>query len=29
MAESQRDLTPEQGADRLRSCPTIHYTETS
>ncbi|KAH8110056.1 galactose-1-phosphate uridylyltransferase, partial [Phellopilus nigrolimitatus] len=26
MAESQRDLTPEQGAERLRGCPTTHYT---
>jgi len=27
MAESQRDLTPEQGASRLRSCPSAHYSK--
>lgn len=26
MAEPQRDLTPEQAADRLRECSTVHYT---
>jgi UDPglucose--hexose-1-phosphate uridylyltransferase len=25
MAEVQRDLTPEQAADRLRVCSEIHY----
>lgn len=25
MAEAQRDLTPEQGASRLRDCATTHY----
>lgn len=25
MAEPQRDLTPEQAADRLRSCSELHY----
>lgn len=27
MAEAQRDLTPEQGASRLRSCPSTHYSK--
>lgn len=27
MAEAQRDLTPEQGASRLRECGTEHYAE--
>ncbi len=27
MAEAQRDLTPEQAAERLRGLPSIHYTE--
>lgn len=27
MAESQRDITPEQAAERLRSAPTTHYKE--
>lgn len=27
MAEAQRDLTPEQAAERLRGCPSRHYTE--
>ena len=27
MAEAQRDLTPEQAAERLRACSNIHYTE--
>jgi UDPglucose--hexose-1-phosphate uridylyltransferase len=27
MAESQRDLTPEQAAVRLRQCPEVHYAE--
>jgi UDPglucose--hexose-1-phosphate uridylyltransferase len=25
LAESQRDLTPEQAADRLRTLPEVHY----
>ncbi len=25
MAEPQRDITPEQAADRLRACPNTHY----
>lgn len=25
MAESQRDLTPEQAAARLRACSEVHY----
>lgn len=25
LAEPQRDLTPEQAADRLRNCSEIHY----
>jgi len=25
LAEAQRDLTPEQAAERLRACPEIHY----
>jgi UDPglucose--hexose-1-phosphate uridylyltransferase len=25
LAEAQRDLTPEQAADRLRSVPTQHF----
>lgn len=25
MAEPQRDITPEQAADRLRACPEVHY----
>lgn len=25
MAEPQRDLTPEQAAQRLRACPEVHY----
>ena len=25
MAEAQRDLTPEQAADRLKALPTVHY----
>lgn len=25
MAEPQRDLTPEQAAQRLRSCSEVHY----
>ncbi len=25
MAETQRDLTPEQAADRLKALPTVHY----
>jgi UDPglucose--hexose-1-phosphate uridylyltransferase len=25
LAESQRDLTPEQAAERLRSVPKLHY----
>jgi UDPglucose--hexose-1-phosphate uridylyltransferase len=25
LAESQRDLTPEQAAERLRGLPTLHY----
>ena len=25
MAEAQRDLTPEQAAERLRSCAEVHY----
>ncbi|WP_075186621.1 UDP-glucose--hexose-1-phosphate uridylyltransferase [Teredinibacter haidensis] len=27
MAEPQRDITPEQAAERLRSCSTVHYSE--
>ena len=27
MAEAQRDITPEQAAERLRACSGIHYTE--
>ncbi|KAI5120360.1 hypothetical protein M0805_006883 [Coniferiporia weirii] len=27
MAEAQRDLSPEQGAERLRACPTTHYAD--
>jgi UDPglucose--hexose-1-phosphate uridylyltransferase len=27
LAEAQRDLTPEQAADRLRSVPDLHYRE--
>ena len=27
MAEAQRDITPEQAAERLRACGGIHYTE--
>lgn len=27
MAEAQRDLTPEQAADRLKALPTVHYKE--
>ena len=27
MAEAQRDLTPEQAADRLKACSDIHYLE--
>ncbi|MER2493028.1 UDP-glucose--hexose-1-phosphate uridylyltransferase [Catenovulum sediminis] len=29
MAEAQRDLTPEQAADRLRGLPTVHYKQNS
>lgn len=25
LGEPQRDLTPEQAADRLRACPEVHY----
>ena len=25
MAEAQRDLTPEQAAQRLRECEEVHY----
>ena len=28
LAESQRDLTPEQAAERLRALSDIHYNET-
>ncbi|MBV72415.1 MAG: galactose-1-phosphate uridylyltransferase [Myxococcales bacterium] len=27
LSESQRDLTAEQAAERLRNCPTVHYLE--
>ncbi|THH05978.1 hypothetical protein EW145_g4403 [Phellinidium pouzarii] len=27
LAEAQRDLTPEQGAERLRECASIHYAD--
>lgn len=27
MAEAQRDLTPEQGAKKLRECLEVHYLE--
>ncbi len=27
LAESQRDITPEEAAERLRSLPDTHYTE--
>jgi len=29
LAETQRDLTPEQAAERLRALSPIHYTQTS
>ncbi len=29
MAEAQRDLTPEQAADRLRGLPELHYKEST
>jgi len=29
MAEAQRDLTPEQAAERLRNCPTTHYLQSN
>jgi UDPglucose--hexose-1-phosphate uridylyltransferase len=25
LAEPQRDITPEQAADRLRQCSAVHY----
>lgn len=25
MGEAQRDLTPEQAAERLRACSSVHY----
>lgn len=28
MAELQRDITPEQAAERLRACSEVHYKET-
>ncbi|KAE9406983.1 galactose-1-phosphate uridyl transferase [Gymnopus androsaceus JB14] len=28
MAESQRDITPEQAAERMRACSEVHYMET-
>jgi len=27
MAEAQRDMTPEQAAQRLRELPEVHYAE--
>lgn len=29
LGEPQRDLTPEQAAERLRACPSVHYLERS
>ncbi|HDO1322789.1 TPA: UDP-glucose--hexose-1-phosphate uridylyltransferase, partial [Aeromonas veronii] len=29
LAETQRDLTPEQAAERLRALSPVHYTQTS
>jgi len=28
MAEAQRDLTPEQAANRLKACSDVHYLKT-
>lgn len=28
LAEAQRDMTPEQAAEKLRACPAVHYLET-